>query len=373
MRNEPVIRVGIITDGLPEIEITPRGYKIANLLIGDGFHWQKRTSALIKGNLLSLEKPQGNIHIINILPLETYLASVIGSEMNPDAPCEFLKAHAIISRGWALRKITRCNDTEKSAVSFRSAGEIEIREWEESDSHTGFDVCSDDHCQRYQGHPANGHPVIETAIKETRGMVLTDLSGKIADTRFSKCCGGRTEIFSSCWNDLDFEYLISQDDPWCDLSDMDKDRRNSFLSSILKDYDRDTDDFYDWETEIDSSEIKRRLKEKYGCDIGDIVALTPLTYGPSGRIIKLEIEGLSGKINIGKTLAIRRLLAADCLKSSRFEISKTGNKFKLHGHGWGHGAGLCQIGAARMAFEGKSYREILDFYYPTTQLTKLYD
>ena len=370
MMTEPLIKVGIITDGMPDTRTTPDGIAVSNLLIGDGFHWQKRLNVTLRGEVIPLSVPQGNIHAINRLPVEQYLESVIGSEMNPDAPVEFLKAHAIISRGWALRKITGESGVLSSGKIHESG---RIVTWEESDTHEGFDVCSDDHCQRYQGIPANSSAATSAAVSATRGLVLTASHGKIADTRFSKCCGGRTEEFGTCWAEGDYPYLPSQSDPWCDLSDMAEEKRDKFLSTILRDYDRTTSDFREWIEEVSAGEIAERLSAKYGRDIGIILHLSPITRGKSGRITELCLEGTLGNVTIGKTLPIRRLLAADCLKSSWFDMEKREGVFILHGHGWGHGVGLCQIGAARMAAEGYDFRKILEFYYPGTKLTRLYE
>jgi len=371
MCTEPVITVGIITDGDPVTSPSAEGTNVHNLLIGDGFHWQKRLEATFKGELTALAEPQGNIHMVNRLPVEQYLQSVIGSEMNPNAPMEFLKVHAVISRSWAIRKIVGIR-ANLSNGKVKDSGRI--IEWEESDSHRGFDVCSDDHCQRYQGiihGAADGRTW--SAVAETRGLVLTANTGDIADTRFSKCCGGMTEKFCTCWGDTDYDYLPARHDPWCNLSHMLEDARVSFLSSVLKDYDHTTTDFQTWTAQVSPTETATRLREQYGVDIGKIVHLKPISHGKSGRINELSIEGSEGTLSIGKTLPIRRLLAADCLKSSWFDIEEKAGIFILHGHGWGHGVGLCQIGAARMAEQGYDFKDILQFYYPGTKLTRLYE
>lgn len=360
MIEQPKIKVGLITDGIPQITIDNGMPCINNLLIGAGFHWQRTIPIHVKGTLQILPEAQGNIHCINILDLEDYICSVIGSEMNPQACTELRKAHAIISRSWALRKIMQ--KTPKRIKESACNGTIS---WEESDCHDGFDVCSDDHCQRYQGFESEGTNLC-------RGMVLTDSGGNIVDTRFSKCCGGQTEIFSSCWDDKDYDYLPSIADPWCDLSDMQVEEREKFLSRNLKTYDYG-DDYREWETTVDSNGIARRLQERYNVNIGKIEGLRAKERGASGRITKLEIKGTEGSISIGKTLSIRRLLAADCLRSSWFDISRTATGFRLNGRGWGHGVGLCQIGAARMAWEGKDHRAILKFYYPHTEITQIYE
>lgn len=385
MYTGPEIQVGIITDGPAHVNLSANGFEVSNLLIGEGFHWQQTVTAKFNGACEKLEKPQGNIHIMNRLPLEQYLESVIASEMNPSAPIEFMKAHAIISRSWAMKKIkhqqhngdcsSRISAIKTSCGNEQAPLNTPVHDfvsWEEADTHTGFDVCSDDHCQRYQGVPAQPARSAIEAVKSTRGLVLADRKGEIVDARFSKCCGGRTEIFSSCWNDTDKHYLISQQDPWCNLSDMPVSLRDKLLQSALKDYDKITSDFRDWHTFVNKEKLRKRLIERYSIDIGKIVHLFAKERGKSGRITRLEIIGDNGAATIGKTLAIRRLLASDCLKSSWFEAEEQDDGFTLHGHGWGHGVGLCQIGAARMAFEGKSCEDILGFYYPGTALESTY-
>lgn len=373
MDREPSIRVGLITAGTPLAEAVGSNLtRLANLLIGEGFHWQKEIDILLEGKIQLLDKPQGNIHAINIVGLENYIKSVIGSEMSPTAPTEFLKAHAVISRTWALRKLWG-NNTDNNEVNKHS--EVQPADsfisWEESDSHYGFDVCSDDHCQRYQGvTPCNED--MKRIVDATRGLIVTDFDGNPVDTRFSKCCGGLTEVFASCWADTDKPCLESITDPYCDLSDMQPAERESFLKSALKDYDRD-DDYMHWQADIDRDELRCRVKDRYAIDLGKIRSIEPAEIGKSGRITTLRITGENRSIEVGKTLAIRRLLAANCLRSSRFKIAETPSGFHLEGRGWGHGVGLCQIGAARMAHDGADFREILRFYYPGSQITKAYD
>lgn len=346
------------------------GYRVRNLLIGNGFHWQNIRDVFIPGELKFLENEQSSIRLINIVPVEQYLLSVISSEMNPEAPVEFLKAHAIISRSWAMRKVLGANEADSTGKLY---GPDCIIDWEEADEHIGFDVCSDDHCQRYQGLPEIIPDNAREAIAETERLVLRDSSGMIADARFSKCCGGITEIFSSCWADRDPDYLISQKDPWCDLSSMSEDLKYRFLSMVLKSFDRDTQDFYNWERIITGEDISDRLKSRFKIDIGLVRSIKIIKKGASPRAVRIRLEGEKGNIELGKELAIRRLLVNDCLYSSWFDIHKSDKtgipEFRLSGRGWGHGVGLCQIGAANMAFNGKSFREILDFYYPRTTIS----
>lgn len=364
---QPLIRIGLITDGNARVRPAAGDrWIVENLLIGKGFHWQRPLEILVEGDV---EIRNGKA--INTIPLERYVASVIASEMNPASPEEFLKAHAVISRSWAARKL-RHSVSDDDPMKGNVCNDSTCITWQESCDHVGFDVCSDDHCQRYQGIPRAGSERAQKAVADTAGMVLTGPDGEIADTRFSKCCGGKTELFSTCWADRDIPYLVSKSDPWCDLSDMDPEERSAFLASILKDYDGETSDFYSWESEIPVEKIGDRIREICGIDIGTPLNIESLRRGHSGRIYELKAEGSRGNLLIGKELTIRRVLSENCLYSSAFEITRRGDRFHISGKGWGHGVGLCQIGAAGMASAGKDFREILSFYYPDTSLTKLY-
>lgn len=355
------ITVGIPTSGTPQLQQTPDGTLLKNMLIGKDFHWQQTVEALLPGEVKLNDNTE--YPVINRLPVETYLECVAGSEMNPDAPEEFLKAHTIISRSWVMGKILGTHHTD-------SKGKIDTPEllinWEDTCDHQGFDVCSDDHCQRYQGvQPVR--PEILKAIRSTAGLVLLSPTGEIVDARFSKCCGGKTELFSSCWQNEERPCLESFDDPWCNLSGLSHLQRRNLLSFILKDYDLINEGGYRWHTEIRAEEIRKNLNQKFGRDIGEILDIRINRRGASGRATLLSVTGTKASLKIGKELMIRKLLAPTHLYSSRIEISKSANQpetFQIEGHGWGHGVGLCQIGAARMALAGHDYRTILSFYYP---------
>lgn len=374
------IDVGIKTDGNPIVEKHNGFHILKNMLIGDNFHWQKTIEVHLPGDIIpfnhsfcSDEKVTGadkNITLINRLPLETYLECVLGSEMNPSAPFEFLKAHAIISRSWALGKILNIHpkDTEGRVNTHnKTIG------WEDTEGHKGFHVCSDDHCQRYQGLQSINTNTLK-AVSETSGEILTTQHGNIVDARFSKCCGGRTELFSTCWQSLKVDCIESFVDPWCDLSHLPKEDQYAILSSILKDYDLATEGYgFRWEAEISKSEVRNNLQTRFNRDIGEIIRLIPLHRGPSGRIDLLRIQGADGTLDFGKELWIRRLLSLSHLYSSSFEIEDFNSYFRFTGRGWGHGVGLCQIGAANMALHGFSYGEILSFYYPSSEIRSLLD
>lgn len=361
------IIVGIPTLGLPVLEKIGELTLLKNMLIGKDFHWQKSIEVVLPGEV-EIQKGK-EFSVINRLPLEKYLECVVGSEMNPHAPAEFLKAHAVISRSWALGKITDLHD--HSDIGKINNPE-KIINWEDTCDHIGFDVCSDDHCQRYQGVQPIPSSVMK-AIKETEGEILVSTTGRLIDARFSKCCGGRTEIFSTCWQPREEPCLESFDDPWCNLDNLSPDDRNHILKTILKDYDLVNQGGFRWETTISSEEIKINLLNKFGRDIGDIEELSILSRGQSGRIDLLLLKGTRGSLSIGKELMIRRLLAPSHLYSSWFDIEKfQAHKWLLKGRGWGHGVGLCQIGAAHMALKGFNYREILSFYYPGATISTFY-
>ncbi len=366
MGNKDFIDVGIATSGNPIMHCEGDLTVLENQLIGVGFHWQREIESRLPGEILATSDPL--FTIVNRLPVETYLECVVGSEMNPAAPIEFLRAHAVISRSWAMGKMSRAG-RKNSAESGKIISESRIVNWEDEADHHDFHVCSDDHCQRYQGIQPISDAARE-ALRSTRGEVLRDGDGNIVDARFSKCCGGVTELFSTCWQDEERPGLRSFEDPWCDLSGMDAEERGRFLKTVLKDYDTANGGGYLWETSINKEDIRRHLREKFGRDIGEIESMAALDRGPSGRIKLLLLKGSRGNLEIGKELMIRKLLSESHLYSSAMEWEDRGGSYLLHGRGWGHGVGLCQIGAAAMARAGHTYREILSFYYPATTLSK---
>lgn len=303
-----------------------------DVVIGIDFHWQQKRTFKYAGGLKFIVEGD-RITAVNCIGMEDYLMSVISSEMKSSASIELLKAHAVISRSWL-----------KARLKDRKAG------------HEHFDVCADDHCQRYQGLTMAVGDDVCRAIDRTWGQVL-EYGGDICDTRYSKCCGGRTELFSTCWEDVDLPYLQSVEDPFCDCEN------SSILSQVLNDYDLHTADFHDWTVQYTTDELSELVRTRTGIDFGTIVALEAVERGPSGRIKYLRITGTLREEVIGKELAIRKALSSSHLKSSAFEIEKSPDGFILKGRGWGHGVGLCQIGAAAMAAQGYDYRQILSHYY----------
>lgn len=312
-----------------------------DVTIGIDFHWERKRTLRYAGSLKFVVEGD-KVTAVCRIGIEDYLLSVISSEMKATAGLELLKAHAIISRSWAYRR-------------------MDERRTGKDCPHAIYDVCADDHCQRYQGVGMAEGDNVRKAIDATWGKTL-QYNGDICDARYSKCCGGRTERFSACWEDVDYPYLTSVEDKWCDCSD------SSILSQVLNDYDLETADFHDWEEKLTGDELSTLLEEKCSLHLGTIKALVPLERGESGRIIRLRIEGTEGNTEIGKELAIRKALSQTHLKSSAFEVRKEGDLFVLKGRGWGHGVGLCQIGAAAMAAAGKSYEEILKHYYKDAEI-----
>lgn len=372
------IEVGIATSGKPRLRRIADGGRVLTLLenqrIGIGFHWQQDIESLLPGEVREVECEERGFTLINRLGLEEYLQCVVGSEMNPAAPPEFLKAHAIISRSWAVGKLRRFRHGKyDGAEGKRNIPGLYIN-WEDSDDHREFDVCADDHCQRYQGVQKIPQASLE-AINATAGLVLTTPAGDIVDARFSKCCGGRTELFSTCWQEREKTCLESFDDPWCDTSKLSPEERRRVLESVLKDYDMGNGGGYRWEERVEKRLIEENLRNRFaGIDfgIGRVVRMDGLERGPSGRMKYIKVKGTEGELTLGKELMIRRLLSASHLYSSAFEIvGEDEEVFYLRGKGWGHGVGLCQIGAARMALEGHTAPDILRFYYPNSTLANL--
>lgn len=344
-------------------------FTLMDVTIGVNFHWERQENQTF-GGALRLEVIDGKICAINILPVEDYLMSVISSEMSATAPLEFLKAHAVISRSWVMAQIAH---KEKSEVKPITGNGLYVR-WYDQTAHRHFDVCADDHCQRYQGISRIRNKAVAEAIEATRGMILADENGDICDARFAKCCGGMMEEFSACWADEQKPYLVAKPDiidderskgiseAFCNT----KDKR--ILGMVLNNYDQETTDFYRWTVHYTTGELSQLIRRKSGFDLGEITDLIPVERGRSHRIILLKIIGTKGTITVGKELEIRRWLSDSHLYSSAFDVEKTTDGFTLHGRGWGHGVGLCQIGAAVMADRGYSYTEILNHYYNNSQL-----
>ena len=373
----------------PSTMFAEPSFALYGVTIGVNFHWERKEDQKFAG-ALKIIVDRGQLTAVNVIGVEDYLLSVISSEMSATATEEFLKAHAVISRSWVMAQIAssrRSNHLEvpEGVVNVPSlvsdldarmhgsgqrseAKEIEYVKWYDHDDHHLFDVCADDHCQRYQGLTRATGKTVRKAIDNTWGQVLT-YDGELCDARFSKCCGGVMERFSVCWDDKDYGYLVPLPDApghdpdqkcFCDTRD------KEILGQVLNNYDQETVDFYRWTQEYGIDELSELVSRRSGHLIGRIRSMEALERGESGRICKLKITGSEKTLIVGKELEIRKILSESHLKSSAFEIEITKDKVILHGKGWGHGVGLCQIGAAVMASQGYTYKEILNHYYPGT-------
>ncbi len=366
---------GVECDGecSPVLRFAPEApFELIDVPIGIGFHWQRNEDQLFSGQLRIIAD-QGKLIAINDIGLESYLKSVISSEMSANASEALLRAHAVVSRSWLLRQLHDvgkhpCGLTSRTFTTEVDGQTVdELCCWHDREDHTLFDVCADDHCQRYQGLTRQTSPAVEAAVDATRGMVLT-YGDEICDARFSKCCGGRSETFGNCWEDASHPYLEAVDDPFCDTTD------TEILDQVLNGYDREAPVFYRWEVAYTPAELSGLIARRSGVDFGDIEELRPLTRGQSGRIVRLLVRGSRRTMVVGKELEIRRWLSESHLRSSNFEVTRDADgRFILRGRGWGHGVGLCQIGAAVMGAKGYSAREILQHYFPKSILTKIYE
>lgn len=374
--------------------IHKNAFDLKNVIIGVNFHWERKEDQRFLGGLKFMVE-NGAVSAINIVSLEDYLTSVISSEMSATSSEELLKAHAVISRSWLLAQIQKNKSIEKNyQTSFVTPTEI-VR-WYDREDHARFDVCADDHCQRYQGITRQSTSLVQQVIHATRGEVLMH-DNKICDARFSKCCGGVMETFENVWEPVAHAYLVAKPDSaetsLPDLTDeetADRWIRTSppafcntqdakVLKQVLNDYDQETADFYRWKVRYSQEELSALIRQRSGIDFGEIIALQPLERGASGRIIRLKIIGTERVMTIGKELEIRRTLSPSHLYSSAFVVDADNEntngipqQFMLIGAGWGHGVGLCQIGAAMMAENQFGYDEILEHYFPEAKLKKQY-
>lgn len=405
----------------PEWRFTPEGYfTLKNVEIGKGFHWQRYQDQSFPGELRLIAR-EGMVIAINVVGIEDYLQCVIASEMSPTAGFEFLKAHAVISRSWLLAQLDKRDQVREGYSSVECDTPGELIRWQDREDHQYYDFCADDHCQRYQGIP-QGNPAMirktRRVIEATWGQVLW-YGGRVCDARFSKCCGGALEEFKYCWEDKEVPYLKYARDyesvlpggkrapdglllaaggesalAHPDLRDEQaacrwiaskprafcNTRSRRLLGQVLKDYDSETKDFYRWKVEYGAEELRQIILERTGDDYGQILDLIPLERGVSGRICRLKIVGTLKTKIIGKELEIRKTLSRSHLYSSAFVVEKawgrdqssSAARFVLHGAGWGHGVGLCQIGAAAMGARGYNYQEILQHYYPGSTLKNIY-
>lgn len=392
-----------------ELSFTPQQdtssfFELQDVTIGINFHWERKEVQRFKGELKIIVEDD-RLTAINIIPIEDYLTSVISSEMSATASLELLKAHAVISRSWLLNKLKVANGKLKVIMHPDNTANFELStlpsqliKWYDHEAHKNFDVCADDHCQRYQGITRTSTPQAIEAVFATRGEVLM-YEGEICDARFSKCCGGAFEEFQNCWENVKHPYLIGQRDSKTEtrLPDLTKEveadkwirtspaafcntHNKQVLSQVLNNYDQETTDFYRWRVCYSQQELSELIHKRSGIEFGKIIDLIPVERGTSGRLVRLKIVGTLRTLIIGKELEIRRTLSSSHLYSSAFVVDKEykedekeiPSRFILTGSGWGHGVGLCQIGAAVMGEQGYKYKEILSHYYPGSAIEQQY-
>jgi stage II sporulation protein D len=384
----------------PEIKLTPSDFDLCRFTlhgvrIGIGFHWERKQTQSFQGSLRLVRGPEG-LTAINELPLESYLVSVVSSEMSARSQLELLRAHAIVSRSWLIAWLQKPNDRRSQLPASNSPDEI-IR-WYDRTSHANFDVCGDDHCQRYQGITL-ASAAARQAVRDTRGVVLA-FGEEVCDARYCKSCGGMTEVYRAAWEDKDVPYLTSvydgpaeplqyrmpltieenavrwitsQPPAYCNVSSAVHRAYPEVISRILPEFDQETRDFYRWQVSYSADELSEIVSARLGFDLGRIMRLEPVERSSSARITRLKIIGQKRSIIIGKELEIRRVLSRSHLYSSAFVVrSNRCEQFHLIGAGWGHGVGLCQIGAAVMAEIGHTHQQILEHYFPKAKLRALY-
>lgn len=392
------------------VRLSPTDFEVCrvtvhDVTIGIDFHWQRQEAQQFQGALL-IKPADGGLTIINELPLESYLVSVISSEMSAACPPELLRAHAVVSRSWLLAQLAPSGKTSAPAnLSYQpndaaraADGPQEIIRWYDRENHTDFDVCADDHCQRYQGISKAFSPEAFAAVRDTRGQAMA-WGDEICDTRYSKSCGGMTEVYGAAWEDRDVAYLAAVYDGAGDIGDYPMpltDEANAtawikgapaafcntqakaLLARILPGFDQETLDFYRWRVRYTGEELRALIESRLGIDVGRVKSLAALERGQSGRIVRLQITGDARTLVIGKELEIRRVLSRSHLYSSAFVVEAEAveagfpQAFTLTGAGWGHGVGLCQIGAAVMADRGYAHTEILSHYFPGARMQTLY-
>jgi stage II sporulation protein D len=391
-----------ITENLPlefyPLEESTSSFELKEVTIGINFHWERKENQVFRGGLIIIRE-NDHLTAINHLPLEEYLKSVISSEMSATSSEELLKAHAIVSRSWLLAQVEKEEMLKKTEaqVSGHFTPSEHIR-WYDREDHLNFHVCADDHCQRYQGITRATTTAVEKAIDETYGMVVS-FGGNICDARYSKCCGGISEQFEHVWEPVHHPYLskvvdadkvpagfdvnldteekahhwiTGMPEAFCNTSD------KQILSQVLNDYDQETNDFFRWKKVYTQEQLTALMKKRIGVDVGNIIDLVPVERGVSGRLVKLMVKGTERTMIIGKELEIRKAFSESHLYSSAFVIEardKTNGipqQFILTGAGWGHGVGLCQIGAAVMGAKGYDHQQILQHYFKGAVLTKKY-
>ncbi len=356
------------------IRIEPEDLKntltvLHDVTIGIQFHWEREEDDDYPYILEFCKSSAKKIMAINELPVERYLESVISSEMSGDCPSALLHAHTVIARSWLLAQM-------------------------QNPPHVNYLVCHDDHCQRYQGM-RRWTKSAGNAVKDTHGEVLT-YQGEICDTRYSKSCGGITENFENCWPPQKVSYcqtiVDAPENKISPVPDLTKEenvrtwvtfRPASFcnatpqeLERLLVEYDREIKDLFRWEVIYSQDEITKLIESKTQRKLGQLKEIKTGKRGRSGRLLSIDFIGTTGNIHVDDQLEIRRVLSPSHLYSACFVVDTEGgkdsvpDKFILRGGGWGHGVGLCQIGAAVMSTHGYDYKQILQHYYRGTELTQ---
>jgi stage II sporulation protein D len=393
---------------LEPVDFASCQFKVYDVVIGINFHWERKEDQTFQGSLQIIQEGDG-LAVINELPVESYLVSVISSEMSASCPPELLRAHAIVSRSWLLAQLVNAKKlaatqsdvplTTQLTQKQYADGVEEIIKWYDRENHASFDVCADDHCQRYQGISKAFSPEAFAAGQETCAKVLV-FDDEICDARYSKSCGGMSEVYAAAWEDKTVPYLSAvydwqgekenftmpltderNTDAWIKASPKAYCNSDSkeLLARILPGFDQETLDFYRWRVTYSQDELQELLRSRVGLDVGAINSLEAVERGESGRIIKLKITGTKRTVVIGKELEIRRALSSSHLYSSAFVVraeqganAEYPEAFELTGAGWGHGVGLCQIGAAVMADSGFTHQQILSHYFTGAELLELY-
>ncbi len=399
-----LIQISDGTASAQELQFIPADFdssefELEDVTIGVNFHWEQKEDQKFQGTL-KLIIEDGKITAINVLPIENYLISVISSEMSASSSLDLLKAHAIISRSWLIAQTDKQDKLTDASEKYESTFQTddEFIRWYDREDHVNFHVCADDHCQRYQGTTRSHNPNVVKAVNETSGVILS-YNGEVCDARFSKCCGGIAELFENCWEPVNHPYLSAViDNPvppkgfetdltmeknsvvwlnnkpeaFCNTDD------EEVLKQVLNEYDWTAKDFYRWKVEYSQKDLSALILKRSGHDFGDIYDMIPVERGVSGRLTKLKIIGSKKTLTFGKELEIRRWLSESHLYSSAFTVERqiviegVPQKFVLHGAGWGHGVGLCQIGAAVMGHKGYTYDKILHHYFKNITLEKRY-
>lgn len=341
---------------------------VSNIMIGIQFHWQKHEDLDYRGIIEVGFNNQGKLVVINEIDLENYLVSVNSSEMTSDCPIGLLESQTVVARNTVLATMGKHH------------------------YNTNFHLCSDDHCQCYHGKKRE-QQVSRQAVENTWGRILLH-GDEICDARYSKICGGIMEDYRYVWENRDIPYMVSgiDSDEEINYPANTEETAKELIDTSLPAYCNtdlhklpenlanlySTQNLFRWEVTYPREELESLISEKTGKDIGELQDIIPLERGDSGRLIYINLVGSDKTLKIGKELEIRRVLSKSHLYSSCFYVRKEMgtdgkvSRFILKGAGWGHGVGLCQVGATVMASKKIPYQKILEHYYKNTNLVSLY-